>query len=120
MNRLAFAALASLAIVVASSTPALAWKSSKFGIGLNWERQSGNNNFLWGMHRNGQVPEGFGGAPMMPPAEFHGMPPVAPCPNCQAPPHAAMPPSAPIVPAYYHPANYQPQGFTYYGYGYGW
>jgi hypothetical protein len=120
MNRLAFAAIASLAVVVSSSSPASAWVNSKFGIGLNWERQSGNNNFLWGMFRNGQVPDGFGNGPMMPPPAYFYAPPTPPCPNCQVPPHAMAPQTAPVIPAHYHPASYQPQAFPEYGFGFGW
>ena len=36
--------------------PASAWVNSKFAIGLNWNCQSGGNNFFWGLFRNGQPP----------------------------------------------------------------
>ena len=47
--------LAACALVV-SERPAHAWVNSKFSVGLSWHLQSGNNNFLWGLWRNGQVP----------------------------------------------------------------
>lgn len=55
---------AGLALLLSAwfSEPAQAWRSSKFGVGLNWSYQSGGNNFLWGFFRNGQPP-----APTPPP-----------------------------------------------------
>jgi len=51
--------LAGLA-VLATERPVQAWCNSKFSIGLNWHFQSGGNNFLWGLYRNGQVPGPWG------------------------------------------------------------
>jgi hypothetical protein len=50
-----------LALFALASTQqqAPAWLNFKFGVGLNWAWQSGGNNFLWGLYRNGQPP-GFG------------------------------------------------------------
>jgi hypothetical protein len=33
---------------------ASAWVNSRFGIGANWSWQSGGNNLLWGLFRDGQ------------------------------------------------------------------
>ena len=35
---------------------ASAWVNSRFGIGLNWDYQSGGNKAGWGLWRNGQPP----------------------------------------------------------------
>jgi hypothetical protein len=45
-----------LALAVCSQQEASAWVNTKFGVGLNWGYQSGGNNFLWGVFRNGQPP----------------------------------------------------------------
>lgn len=50
------AGLLALALAALADQPASAWVNSKFGIGLNWNWQSGGNNFLWGFFRNGQPP----------------------------------------------------------------
>ena len=52
-----------LAVPAFSREQAAAWTNARFGVGLNWERQSGANNFLWGMFRNGQVPTPAPGYP---------------------------------------------------------
>ncbi len=66
---LAIGILAIIAIAC-SQQQASAWVNSRFGVGLNWDVQSGGNNFLWGAYRNGQPPGpeayGFGGAPTFP------------------------------------------------------
>jgi len=51
-------ALALLALFSAEQQ-ASAWLNFKFGAGINWAWQSGGNNTLWGLFRNGQPP-GFG------------------------------------------------------------
>jgi hypothetical protein len=69
-------AMASAAILVglASSGPAHAWINSKFSVGLNWSCQSGNNSFLWGVWRDGQIPlDGYYGGP--PPGHVPGAQP---------------------------------------------
>src|SRR6516162_1554493 len=45
-----------LSIGLLSEQHASAWVNAKFGVGLNWNWQSGGNNFLWGFFRNGQPP----------------------------------------------------------------
>lgn len=52
---LAFSALA-LSVALVSEHKASAWVNCKFGVGLNWSLQSGGNNLLWGLFRNGQPP----------------------------------------------------------------
>ena len=45
-----------LALTAVYSAPAPAWLNWKFGIGMNLGWQSGGNNTLWGLFRNGQPP----------------------------------------------------------------
>src|SRR5262245_40870846 len=45
-----------LALTALTTQSAPAWINSKFGIGLNWNYQSGGNNALFGLWRNGQPP----------------------------------------------------------------
>ena len=45
-----------VALAVCSHQEASAWVNAKFGVGLNWAYQSGGNNLLWGVYRNGQPP----------------------------------------------------------------
>jgi len=63
MKKLLLGGIAALAVVVATERPASAWINSKFSVGLNWHWQSGGNNLLWGLFRNGQPPgpEAYGG-----------------------------------------------------------
>src|SRR5437870_2509435 len=51
-----FLTVGALALIVAafSHQQASAWINCKFGIGFNWDWQSGGNNLLWGAFRNGQ------------------------------------------------------------------
>jgi hypothetical protein len=63
MKKIVFAGLVALSVMAISHQQASAWVNTKFGVGLNWEAQSGGNQFLWGAWRNGQPPgpEAFGG-----------------------------------------------------------
>jgi hypothetical protein len=63
MKKIVFAALVAVSVMALSHQQASAWVNSKFGVGLNWDLQSGGNNFLWGAWKNGQPPgpEAFGG-----------------------------------------------------------
>jgi hypothetical protein len=63
MKKIVLAGLVALSVMAISQQQASAWVNSKFGVGLNWDVQSGGNQFLWGAWRNGQPPgpEGFGG-----------------------------------------------------------
>jgi hypothetical protein len=127
-----------------SERQAQAWVNAKFSIGLNWQIQSANNNFLWGLYKNGQVPGpeafsaggpypyGVGPGPMMnaPGAfPFFGQNPQS-MPQT-VPAQTAAPPQAYAVPqvyqntysAYYNPyqtvsyqnyGNYYPTYYYYY------
>jgi hypothetical protein len=117
-----FVIVGALALTVAAifHQQALAWKNVHFSIGLNYSCQSGGNNLLWGVFRNGQpgAPDWechhssgynfptFGGYSMIPDMS-----------------HAyAGPAAAPAVPqshaaGWYNP-GYQTVNFAPYEYGY--
>jgi hypothetical protein len=69
MKRISLLGLFALLLTLTLQQQACAWLNFKFGAGVNWNWQSGGNNFLWGLFRNGQPP-GFGS---------HGDPSCAPC-----------------------------------------
>jgi hypothetical protein len=56
MKRVLSIGLLAVCALAITEQSADAWINSKFSIGLNWHLQSGNNNVLWGLWRNGQVP----------------------------------------------------------------
>jgi hypothetical protein len=62
MKKVLALGMLAIGLIAFSQDQASAWKNHQFGIGLNWSRQSGGNNFGWGLYRNGQVPgpEAFG------------------------------------------------------------
>jgi hypothetical protein len=120
-----------------------AWVNGKFSVGLNWQVQSANNSFLWGVFKNGQVPgpEAFGqpgpghghfgpGGGYMPPAAQQPFPYFGAMPGYNQPAPAGYPQVAPktaptsaptnaAVGYYYNPyqtASYQPYQ-NYYPYG---
>ena len=72
MKKIALAGLLALGIIAMSEQQASAWINCRFGIGLNWEFQSGGNHCLWGAWHNGQVPgpEAYGYVP----AYYYGGP----------------------------------------------
>jgi hypothetical protein len=63
MKKLLSMGLLTLCALALTQQQAHAWVNAKFSVGLNWHIQSANNNVLWGMWKNGQVPgpEAFGG-----------------------------------------------------------
>jgi hypothetical protein len=63
MKKIVVAGLVAVGLMAITQQQASAWINSKFGIGLNWDVQSGGNQVLWGAWRNGQPPgpEAFGG-----------------------------------------------------------
>jgi hypothetical protein len=77
-----------LAVAAISTQEAPAWLNWKFGLGMNLGWQSGGNNTLWGLFRNGQPPApdtcggGFGYPGGLPGG---GLPPGGPLPVPQAP-----------------------------------
>lgn len=56
MKKILTTGILALAVAALYAQTADAWINSKFGIGLNWNYQSGGNNLLWGAFRNGQPP----------------------------------------------------------------
>ena len=130
MKKILSLGLLTVCALAMSERQAHAWVNAKFSIGLNWQLQSANNNFLWGVYKNGQVPgpEAFGGgsAPfpygvgpgpaMNLPGQFpffgqnpQGMPQTVPA-QTNAPPQASM------TQGYYNP--YQTASYQHYGYYY--
>src|SRR5437870_5094285 len=92
MTKIVLAGLGANCVIAVSQQQASAWPSQRFGAGLNWHRQSGGNNFGWGLFRNGQPPgaEAFGGGgvftPSAPVSPFFGS---APMPQNYGPPSYA-------------------------------
>src|SRR5579871_4206886 len=72
MKQLLIIGCAAVLVGLASTGTADAWINNRFSIGLNWSRQSGNNNLFWGLWRNGQIPDygAYGYGP--PPGPMHG------------------------------------------------
>lgn len=54
MNKILPIGLLALCCGVVAEERASAWINSRFGIGANWSWQSGGNNLLWGLFRDGQ------------------------------------------------------------------
>lgn len=68
MKKIMVLGLSALGLALLSQEQASAWVNCKFGVGLNWNWQSGGNNFLWGAFRNGQPP----GPEVAYPGHHHG------------------------------------------------
>ena len=117
-----------LAVAAALEYQAWAWINTNFSVGLNYCYQSGGNNLLWGVFRNGQ-PGGcdLPNCPQHYYAVQHGYNPV--CPTFDGPFHnsaAAFPPVPAVDPhanwynqPAFQPVNYAPNytGSSYYWYG---
>jgi hypothetical protein len=56
MKHVLAAGMLAICLIAVSQQQVAAWGHQRFSIGLNWERQSGGNNFGWGAWRNGQLP----------------------------------------------------------------
>lgn len=138
MKKLLSIGLLTLCALAITERRADAWLNAKFSVGLNWQIQSGNNNILWGVFKNGQVPgpEAFGGGPMQfgPALSPMYMPPASNFPffgnNPQGAPAGYPAETAPLPKlasqgqqAYYPAQNgnynpyqtvgYQPNGYAY-------
>jgi hypothetical protein len=63
MNRILTLGVLALGLILGSQQQASAWCNFKFGAGVNWNYQGGNNCFGWGLFHSGEVPgpEVFGG-----------------------------------------------------------
>ncbi len=79
MKKILAIGILAISAIACSQHQASAWVNSRFGVGLNWDVQSGGNNFMWGVYRNGQPPGpeayGFSDAPTFQPygiPQMHG------------------------------------------------
>jgi len=70
MKKILTLALLALPTALITDQQASAWTNTKFSIGLNWSRQSGGNNFFWGLFRNGQPPCPDGAYPGYAPGHY--------------------------------------------------
>lgn len=115
MKRLLSIGLLAVCVLAVSERPAQAWVNAKFSIGLNWHLQSANNNFFWGLYKNGQVPgpEAFGAGGYPGPIPFGTNPPAGSFPFYGNGPQMQPQP----MPAQAAPAQ-APQQHAYYGYNY--
>lgn len=134
MKKLLSMGLLTLCALAASEREAQAWVNAKFSVGLNWQLQSANNNWLWGVWKNGQVPgpeafgPGGGGGPAMygpggmsqPPSGqfpyFGAQPMPQPMPQAQSFqgfPTETAPPSLAQVPQQQQAYNYAAQNYFY-------
>lgn len=117
MKKMALLGILALTFAVVGEQKASAWTNFKFGVGLNWNWQSGGNNLLWGAARGSQVPgaEYFG--PSAPghfqgnyPVLYGNAAPILPSPEPQAYAPAQSLPYQSVnygyytAPAYYYPA----------------
>jgi hypothetical protein len=118
MKKLLSIGLLSVCALAFSEHQAQAWVNCKFSVGLNWQLQSGNNNFFWGAWKNGQVPGPEAFAPGMPYGGGGAFPYFGYAPQAApqaVPTQTAPPPQA----AYYTPQTYNPyQTVSYQTYGY--
>jgi len=117
MKKMALLGILALTIAVLGEQKASAWTNFKFGVGLNWQWQSGGNNLLWGAAHGSQPPgaEQFG---EFYPGHFHGHDPMffgsaapiltSPEPQAYAPaqslPYQSVNYGYYTAPAYYYPA----------------
>ena len=125
MTRFWSLGLLALSICAVSTPQSHAWLNWKFGIGANFGYQSGGNNTLWGLFRNGQPP-GPGvdpccpSCPMGPYAPRPGMalPPPPPPAAAAVQPGGACPSATPWFPYPYPFPHYGPGEFQFFGKNY--
>ena len=119
MKKLVSAGLVAFCVIAIAQQNASAWTNSKFGVGLNWERQAGGNSALWGAWRNGQPPgpEAFGGGYSCPQGMPYGAPRAHPQQAFFPPQPTALPQGLPANPqpalapsGFMDPAAFGPQG----------
>lgn len=128
MKRFLVLSVLTLGAAFATHQPASAWVNFKFGAGVNWHWQSGNNNFLWGLWRDGQIPgpEFFGGYPgygcaqggyLPQQFQYFGAAPGVPAPATATTQPAPTAQSAVQAIPNWYPANaYQPAAYNPYQY----
>lgn len=61
MKRFLVACSLALALTALAEQKASAWSKFNFNVGLNISREAAENNFLWGLYRNGPHPFAQGG-----------------------------------------------------------
>ncbi len=120
MRKLFTMSVLALTLVLVSSQQASAWSNIKFGVGMNFHWQTGDNNLLWGVFRNGQIPGpgpygpmyggGHGGGDGFPmyyeqAATQNAKPATTPT---QAPANASQTSYNPNPYGYYQPVGYYP------------
>jgi hypothetical protein len=68
MKKFLATGLLAIFAIALSQQQASAWVNAKFGVGLNWNYQSGGNTWGWGAWRNGQPPgpESLNSGPFQP------------------------------------------------------
>jgi hypothetical protein len=142
MKKILSTGLLTLCALAITQQQAHAWLNAKFSVGLNWHIQSANNNVLWGLWKNGQVPGpeafgGGGGSPfpagvgpgpyMTPPGQFpffgsnpqgapQGQPASFPIETAPPPTVAAQPQSYYPMPPYGNPNPFQTVSYQNNGY----
>jgi hypothetical protein len=67
MKHMLVLSLFALAVLAGTNQKAQAWKKWNFNVGLNVNSEAADNNFMWGLYRNGPVPgsQGHGYASTM-------------------------------------------------------
>lgn len=110
MKRFLAFSFAALGILAISDNKASAWSKTNFNIGLHISREAADNNFLWGLFRNGPHP--FGNNPHAAAQHGHGYVPDNPHPYYNPNPHAGTPGTAPTLPP---PGQSMPQAAAQYG-----
>jgi hypothetical protein len=135
VNKLIVAGALALGLVLTGQQEASAWTKWSVNAGISVNYEGGNNNFLWGMFRSGQVPGyptdvcmtgPFGGAaPFIGPEYAYGYADYGHAPVTTEPP-VAQPSAKTNTQAVYYPnqpAAYYPNAGSYqypaYGYSYG-
>jgi hypothetical protein len=141
VKKLLVAGLLALGLVLTSQQQASAWSKWSFNAGISVNYEGGNNSFLWGLSRSGQVPGyptdvigcgpfgngngglpgaygyggygGYGGYPL----DYHAAAPVTPtAPGAGQPQPAGQPQNgkqAETQAVYYSGYNYQPSNYYY-------
>ncbi len=68
MKKFLASGLVAICVIAVAQQQASAWVNYRFGVGLNWDYQSGGNSWCWGAWRNGQPPgpEVLNGGPFQP------------------------------------------------------
>ena len=119
MKKLLWIGLGAAGLLLATERPAHAWVNFKFSAGINWQYQSGNNCWLWGLFNNGQIPDGYGfgmGVGNLPPdasfAPYYGG--TAPSMPAAAGSAYATTPAAnfSVIPAWYGGSPYRTTGYA--------